>query len=139
MAGPATKTIPKPLKSPAVPWIVLLGGLALSVIVAISVWTELKRQDSARFERLKERVFVAMDGRFRAAAQAVYGGRALVESTGDLSRAQWTRFVDSVWPFFERGVIGIGYVQRVPREQLDALETRVRVSGRAEFNAERAG
>src|SRR5688572_14652155 len=66
MAGPATKTIPKPLKSPAVPWIVLLGGLALSVIVAISVWTELKRQDRARFERLKERVFVAMDGRFRA-------------------------------------------------------------------------
>ncbi|MGH7945185.1 MAG: PAS domain S-box protein, partial [Opitutaceae bacterium] len=74
-----------------------------------------------------------------AVDQAIHGGRALVESTGELSNEQWARFVDSEWPFFEQGVVGLGYVQRVPREELDALEKRVRASGRPDFNAERMG
>src|SRR5688572_4415399 len=139
MAALAPTTLSRSFRSPALPWIVLLFGLALSVALGISTWLELKRQDIARFERLKERVLAAMDGRFRAADQAIHGGRALVESTGELSSAQWNRFIDGVWRFFERGVIGIGYVQRVPRDQLDALEKRVQAAGRPTFTAERAG
>ena len=139
MAGLAPTILFRPLKSPATPWIVLFAGLALSVGVGVTTHLELERQDTARFERLKERVLATMEARFRAVDQAIHGGRALVESTGELSRAQWARFVDGVWPFFERGVIGIGYVQRVPRDQLDLLEARVRASGRPDFVAERIG
>ncbi|MGH7947115.1 MAG: hypothetical protein ACREF9_19235, partial [Opitutaceae bacterium] len=88
----------------------MLVGLVLSGAIASSARLELRRQDAARFERLKERVFAAIDGRFRAVDQAIHGGRALVESTGELSNEQWARFVDSEWPFFEQGVVGLGYV-----------------------------
>ncbi|MSU72783.1 MAG: hypothetical protein EXS43_10635 [Opitutus sp.] len=42
-------------------------------------------------------------------------------------------------PFFDEGVVGLGYVQRVPRAQLDAVEARIRSAGRPEFTAERLG
>src|SRR5688572_14204879 len=139
MAGFAPTTLPRPFRNRALPWIVLLFGLVLSAAIWFSTRLELSRQDTARFERLKERVLAAIDARFRAADQALHGGRALVESTGELSKEQWARFVDSEWPFFEQGVLGIGYVQRVPRDQLDALEKRLQESGRPEFKAERGG
>ena len=130
MAGLAPTTLPRPLRTRALPWIVLLFGLVLSVALWISARLELSRQDTARFERLKERMLAAIDSRFRAADQALHGGRALIESTGELSNEQWARFVDSEWPFFEQGMLGIGYVQRVPRDQLEALEARLRATGR---------
>ena len=37
------------------------------------------------------------------------------------------------------GIIGLGYVQRVRRDQLDAFERRIRDAGRPEFRADRAG
>ena len=42
-------------------------------------------------------------------------------------------------PFFDEGVVGLGYVQRVPRAQLDAVEARIRSTGRPEFTAEHLG
>src|SRR5215207_3490640 len=139
MAGPASTLLPRPLKSRVVPWIVLAVSLAVTIVVSLSARLEMKRQDAARYERLRERVLSAIEGRFYAAEQAIHGGRALVQSTGDLSGAQWARYVDSVWPFFERGVIALGYVQRVPPDQIAAVEERIRSSGRPEFTAERTG
>jgi PAS domain S-box-containing protein len=102
-----------------------------------SVRLELQRQDVARFDRLQERVLATIDSQFRAAEQALYGGRALVERTGDVSHALWARFVASVGRFFDDGVVGIGYVQRIDRAGADALERRVRADGLPEFTVER--
>ena len=121
------------------PWLALGAGLILSATIWATVRVEMQRQDGARFERLRERVLEAIDARFQAAEQALYGGRALVESTGDVSHLQWARYVNSVWPFFDRGVIGLGYVQRVPRAELPLLETRMRAQGRPGFAAKREG
>jgi PAS domain S-box-containing protein len=138
MAGTAPTTSPRALSSRAAPWIVLLTGLALSVAVALSARYQYRQQDAARFERLRDRVLAAIDGRFRSAEEAIHGGRALVESTQELSREQWSRFVNAVWPFFAKGVIGLGYIQRVPRDQLDFLEQRVQ-AGWPDFRAQRTG
>ena len=139
MPGPDRPTPIRSRKSLALPWLVLVAGLSLSSAIWLSVRREVQRQDHARFERLKERVSDAIDARFLSAEQALFSGRALVESTPELSQRQWIRFVDSVWPFFDRGVVGLGYVQRLPRTELDALEARIRAQGRPEFNAERVG
>jgi PAS domain S-box-containing protein len=139
MSGPVRSTIPRPHRSRLLPWLVLLAGLALSVAVWLSVRMELQRQDGARFERLKERVLAAIDGRFQAAEQALYAGRALAEADEEISHAQWLRFVNSLQPFFDQGVIGLGYVLRVPRADIDRVEARVRAAGRPEFKAERTG
>jgi PAS domain S-box-containing protein len=118
---------------------VLVAGLLLSTAIWLSVRSELQRQDAARFERLKERVLAAIEARFKAAEQALHGGRTLVQSSGEVSHGQWTRYVDSAMPFFDRGVVGLGFVQRLPRTQLDAAEARIRAVGRPDFTAERAG
>ncbi|HVS51362.1 MAG TPA: PAS domain S-box protein [Opitutaceae bacterium] len=102
-----------------------------------SVRIELQRQDAARFERLQERVLAALDGEFKAAEQALYGGRALIETSGDVPHALWERFVMSVSRYFDRGVVGLGYAQRIDRAQADALEQHVRADGLPDFTVER--
>jgi hypothetical protein len=87
MAGPVPSVLSRPFKNRAAPWIVLTIGLALSVSMWFSARRELKRQDATRFDQLKERLITVIDARFQAAEQAIYGGRALVESTGDLACA----------------------------------------------------
>jgi PAS domain S-box-containing protein len=139
MAGVVSTPLMRPLKSPAAPWVVLALGLGLTAAIWLSAREELKNQEAARFGRLKENLLAAMNARFQAAEQALFGGRALVESTGELSPVQWSRYVDSVWPFFDRGVTGVGYVQRVPRSGVPAMERRIRNAGRPGFTADRTG
>ena len=125
------------MRSRILPWIVLLGGLAISVTSWLSVRIETRRQEDARFERLKERVGTAFEARFKAAEQALQAGRALIETTPVLPRAQWARFAESVAPFFDQGVVGIGYVERISRPNIVELETRVRGEGVPDFVVER--
>ncbi|MDO8541876.1 MAG: PAS domain S-box protein [Opitutaceae bacterium] len=121
------------------PLFVFATGLAIAVVIWISVSRELQRQDAARFERLIERMEDDLEQKFRAAEQALHAGRSLIESTGEPSAAQWARLVDSLSPFFDPGVVGIGLVERIPRSQLDAMEARLRSEGRPDFTAERDG
>src|SRR5688572_29715227 len=112
MAGPLRTTARRSAKSRALPALVLAVGLILSVAIWLFVRSEVRRQDAVRFERLKERMLDGIEARFQAARQALYGGRAFVESTGDVSQSEWAGYVSSVWQFFDRGVVGLGYVQR---------------------------
>src|SRR4051812_28860320 len=114
MAGPDHSTSSRFRKSRALPWLILVGGLALSASSWYSVRAELQRQEEARFERQKERVLAAIDARFQSAEQALFGARALIETSGDVPHARWARYVASEEKYFDRGVVGIGYVQRIP-------------------------
>ena len=69
----------------------LLTGLVISLAGWTSVRSELHRRDGARFDRLKERVLVAIDSRFQSTEQALYGGRALIEASGDVPHARAAR------------------------------------------------
>jgi PAS domain S-box-containing protein len=139
MPGPDRPTLLRPLKSGALPWVVLLSGLAISLALWWSVRSALDRQDTVRFERLKERMLDGIEARFQAAEQALYGGRALVQSNGDVNQSQWALYVGSIVPFFDRGVVGLGYVQRVRRADLDQAEQRIRSEGLRDFTAQRDG
>jgi len=139
MLGPLPKNLMRPRRSRFLPWIVLAGGLALSFVGWALVRAQVRAQDEARFERLKERLLEAADNRFRSAEQALHGGRALTGATDNLPRAQWARFVESMTRFYDHGVVGLGYVERVKREDVAALERRVRAEGLADFTVERRG
>ena len=121
------------------PWLVLALGLGISAVGGFVVRLEMHAQDHVRFERLKERVYAAITVRFHAAAEALYGGRSFVDVQSTLSQAEWRGYAQSVARFFDRGVVGLGYVERIDRSQLEALEARVRADGLAEFKAERRG
>ena len=127
------------MRSRALPWLVLAIGLVLSVAGWRAVRTEVRRQDEARFERLKERVLAAINGRFLAAAEALYGGRSFVDVQSTLTQDEWRAYAKSVGRFFDPGVVGLGYIERVERGSLAELEARVQRGGLAEFKAERRG
>jgi PAS domain S-box-containing protein len=127
------------IRGRALPWLVLLAGLALSYSIWVSVRAERSLQESARFERLRERVLDGIQARLAAAEQALYGAQALVEATETLTEAEWAHYVQTMEQFLDRGVVGIGLAQRVPRADLDRFEAGLRAQGRPEFTAERAG
>ncbi len=118
---------------------VLITGLLVTLVVWRSMLAERDQQQMARFGRVRDRVVDALMARFAAAEQALYGGRTLVESTNEVTAERWAHYVNSVLPFFDKGVVGLGYVQRLPRTELDQVEAAVRAAGRPEFTAERVG
>ncbi len=126
-------------KSRVLPWLVLVTGLLVTLVVWRSMLAERDQQQQARFGRVRDRVVDALMARFAAAEQALYGGRTLVESTEEVTSERWAHYVGSVLPFFDKGVVGLGYVERLPRERLDQVEARIRAAGRPQFTAERAG
>jgi len=127
------------MRSQALPWLVLVLGLVLSVTGWRAVTTETKKQDVARFERLKERVLAAINSRFLVASEALYGARAFVDAQTELSQADWEAYAHAVSRFFDPGVVGLGFVERIEKVRLAELETRVRAGGLADFSAERKG
>jgi PAS domain S-box-containing protein len=139
MARPARLISRHAARSHVLPWLVLAAGLALTIAAWLSYRLELRREEAARFDRLRERVLMAIDNRFRATEQALHSGRAIVESTDELSHAQWARFVEAVSRFFDLGMVGLGYIERVPRAELDRVEARIRASGLPDYTAQRAG
>ena len=139
MSSPDLRSQPRLVRSQALPWLVLVLGLVLSVSGWRAVTAETKRQDAARFERLKERVLAAINSRFLVASEALYGARAFVDSQNGLSQAEWAAYSRSVSRFFDPGVVGLGFVERIELARLTELETRVRAGGLENFNAERKG
>ncbi len=139
MSAPDRTPKTRQARSRALPWLALVVGLLLSVAGWRALRAEIRRQDEARFERLQERVLTAINGRFQAAGEAIYGGRSFVEVQTVMTQAEWGRYVRAVSRFFDRGVVGLGYVERVERSKLSDLEARLRADGVAGFTAERRG
>ncbi len=140
MPAPAdTPSPPQQMRSRALPWLVLIAGL----LVTFAGWSALRKetriQDEGRFERLKERVLAAVDTRFTAAAEALYASRAFVDVQTMLSQSEWQACERSVERFFDRGVVGLGFAERIEHSRLDELEARVRAGGLPDFKAERKG
>jgi PAS domain S-box-containing protein len=118
---------------------VLVAGLLFTLGAGWFSAREIQRLDRLRFNQLVERVVVTMQGRFDAAVEALKVGRTLVEAEPILSHSRWTDHVNSVWPYVNRGVIGLGYIQRWPRSDIASLEAQVRADGLPDFKIERRG
>ncbi len=136
MAGAATSIPLRPLRSRTLPWLVLLIGLIISVVSWHSLRGDQRERDAARLLRLHERILDAIDTRLQPIEQALHGSRALTGTTAELTPALWTRHVESVASFVDREFVGLGYAQRIPRAELDAVEARLR-SERPGFTAKR--
>jgi len=139
MAGSARPPSAFARKSQVLPWLVLGLGIAFSLTFGGSMRVERDRQELARFQRVRERLLNALETRFSAVEQALQGGRTLVGAGGDLSRTAWAGYVESMLPYLDRGVVGLGYARRLPRSELGAAEAGLRAEGLVNFNAERDG
>ncbi len=139
MAGTPSNPPNSVRRSRALPLLALMAGLAVTCAAWMSTRQAVRREDTVRFERLKERMLTAIEARFRSPQQALHGARSLVAENGEVPVGQWARMVEAVAPFLDRHVIGLGYAQRVQRADLAEIEARIRANGRPEFRAERRG
>ncbi len=130
---------PRPSRT-ALPWLVLCAGLALSLTSWLTLRATLEREKAARFQRLGERVTTAVRARFEMAAQIAQGAATFLEWRGEeLTQAEWAHYVNGVKRLFPEGVVGIAFVQRVPRARIDEVESEVQADGRPSFRVQRGG
>src|SRR5262245_13125213 len=74
------------------PVAVLVVSLVLTAFIHQAYRLGAARNDEARLARLGERVLAQLRGRVASANQALYGARAHVLNTGDLSRDSWAAY-----------------------------------------------
>ncbi len=122
-----------------VPWLILILGVIITIVSWRGVRAIVHQRDAARFVQLKERVIDAVADRFRTVEEAVVAGRVLLDAVPAPSHQRWRNFVLAVQPFLDRGVLGVGLIVRVPRDELSNLEARVRQDGLPAFAIERDG
>ncbi len=113
--------------------------MLLTLLSWLAIHHQVQQAEAARFERLTERVLHKVADRFDSAHRAVLSGRTLINARGDVSRRDWAAYVKATQPFFHDGVVGLGYVERVTRDEVGALEQRERLDGAPDFTVERAG
>ena len=115
----------------------------LGVLLTLAAWRNtdrlLQEQEAERFARLSERVIEAVKKRFDATEEALVAGRALVAAEAEMGRERWARFVSSMNPFLDDGVVGLGIARRVPRETLTEWEEKLRGEVGARVSVERHG
>ena len=87
------------------------------------------REQDAQLARLSERVLAMLRSRVDSASQAVHAARGHLAADGPRTLGAWKTFTDSEMAAVDRGVVGLGYIERVRRDQIPALEARLAAEG----------
>jgi signal transduction histidine kinase/CheY-like chemotaxis protein len=122
-------------------WRLPAATLAVSLALTLLTWQlvsrQVRRAEAGRFERLADRVMTTVSARLSSATQVLHGARALIIASEDVTLADWQTYVSATSPYLNDGVVGVGYVERVARADVESLEQRLRREGVAGFTVER--
>jgi PAS domain S-box-containing protein len=120
-----------------------LLAFAVGGMVSVAAWwvaeREVHRVNLGRFELQSARLVSLIQARFETTAQILHSARALSVASERVTVREWSAYFNSVTERFDFGVVGLGYVERVRRAELDAFEARIRAEGEPGFKAERTG
>jgi PAS domain S-box-containing protein len=115
--------------------VVLLAGLA----VTAWGWHTLRDREAVethrRYTALGQHFCDGVRERLRAYEMLVLGAASFIETVPECGPEQWSRYVaqlshDRPWP----GLIAVGMIAAVPRDQLDGFVERMRARGRPDFH-----
>ncbi len=118
------------------PWAAAVAAVCL--LVTFVLWrqaTDLAAsEDRMRFERQAERIQASLDARLRDYQVALHAGRGLFAASRPVTRAAWREFVEGMgirggFP----GMVGLGFLARVPAARLDAFVAAARADGAPGF------
>jgi len=120
-----------------------LLAFAIGCVISVTAWwlveQATERVNRGRFELQSARLAGLVRTRFDTTAQILYGARAHSEASEHVTTTEWSDYFKSITARFDYGVVGLGYVARVRRADLEAFEARIRAEGQPDFKAERAG
>lgn len=121
------------------PLATLAGGAAVTTLAWYGVQGQVHGSEQLRFERLNERVVASTQARIASAAQLLVSLRAAILSGAAVTPAAWAEYVAATDSYFQEGVVGAGFVERVPRADLARLEARLRYEHGHPVPIERTG
>jgi len=110
--------------------LVFVGGLALSALGWKLAQRTVHQNDTARFERLCERVTTELNRRFLSTEQALYGTRALLRASERVTQDKWSEYDRGASPHTQHGTFLLGYVERVEPDRLAEFMQTQRAEGR---------
>jgi PAS domain S-box-containing protein len=135
-------TLPHARRSSGSRWLplwILAAGLVVTIGAGQLAQQVTQGMEEAGFQRQSERVGDTLRARFGSVAQAVHGARAMFYASRHIDRHEWAVYASTLEPYFQAGFAGLGFVERVPRSGIDALEAKLRAAGVPNFTIERSG
>ncbi|MFM9957901.1 MAG: CHASE domain-containing protein [Phycisphaerales bacterium] len=115
------------LSGPLVPCLLVLLGLALTFLGGAAVERQALRDARARFELVSHRVQALVLRRLNLLGYGLRGTRGVFAASKSVERGEFRSLVASRdLPREFPGTLGIGYIERVPRDAVGAFLERVR-------------
>lgn len=126
-------------RSALLPWVVFVVTAGLTLAAWWLTEREVRRTTQAQFERLTERVQATLRRRFDTAALLLQGAAAFPLASDHVTAADWSVYLRAMSAQLGDGVVGLGYVERIPRTDIETLEARMHAEGEAFFKVQREG
>ena len=130
-------------RSPAI-WLpvigVLLTGLSLSAWAAYEARTVYADQARLRFDRLAERLGREVQRRVNLPVYGLMGARGMFAASRAVERNEFRAYVEARdLPEEFPGVLGLGFIERIRRADLDAFTARERADFAPDFSVRTSG
>jgi len=120
--------------SPLWPWLVLGIGLAITVLVWVNWQHQERNLRRADFGRQVDKVQIGIENRLQANAQILRGVAGLFAATGQVTRAQFRAYVESLrLPAHYPGIQGVGFARLIAAAETAALVQAIRAEGFTDF------
>ncbi len=120
--------------------LVITLGFSLSILGGFILAHHNQQEAELRFERLAERLVTEVERRLNLPVYGMKGARGVYAATEVVTRAEFAAYVASRdLPREFPGVQGFGFVQRVPREDLDSFIAATRADGAPDFEVRSKG
>jgi PAS domain S-box-containing protein len=122
----------------------LIVGLVLVVgaLVTLVAWQQIDRQlkqaEEQRFQRYNERVVSTIKERLKNHERLLESGRGLFYASDSVTRSDWRTFSQSMTLTSYPGILGVGYIEHVPRSNLAGYLSRQRAEA-ADFQLKTGG
>ena len=117
-------------------WVVALWllGISLTAWLTLAVHNYQSERLQARFDTEVLRAADDIERRFKLPVYGLMGARGVYDASEEVSRAEFLKYVESLNMESEfPGVRGMGFIERVPRAELDAFVERERSDGAPDF------
>ena len=120
--------------------IIIVVGVLLSCWGARSARALYHQQAHDRFDRLAERLGRELERRANLPVYGLMGARGVYAASKSVERLEFRSYVESRDLAREfPGVLGFGFIQRVPRSELDAFIAAERADDAPDFNVRTSG
>lgn len=115
-------------------------GIAMTALVSKRTTSKEIETAQARFERLSDRVIVEADRRVYLPVYGLRGLRAFYAGSEHVSRLEFREFVESRVIAEEfPGTIGMGFIERVPSDEIEQFLERERADHAPEYRIKTVG